>query len=137
MWKKIKGYFIAGLLVLFPFVMTIFIITWLFTKIDSILMGVISSFLKRIGLLSFPGLGFISVILIILLVGVITRNYIGKKISLSIAIDLIICVIVGGLIYIFMLFFLREFNSKENIMFKRILTHILPSRLVPDSWRIL
>lgn len=66
-----------------------------------------------------------------------TVYYISNKISLSVAIDLIICVIVGGLIYIFMLFFLREFNSKENIIFKRILAHILPNRFVPDSWRIL
>ena len=79
MWKKIKRYFITGLLVLFPFVLTVFIITWLFTKIDSILKGVIGNFLERVGLLSFPGVGFISVILIILLVGLIARNYFGKK----------------------------------------------------------
>lgn len=80
MWKKIKSYFITGLLVLFPFVMTIFIITWLFTKIDNILQGVISKFLARFGLFSFPGIGFISVFLIILLAGIIARNYMGRKI---------------------------------------------------------
>ena len=80
MWKKIKSYFITGLLALFPFVMTIFIITWLFTKIDNILQGIITKFLARFGLFSFPGIGFISVFLIILLVGLIARNYLGKKI---------------------------------------------------------
>lgn len=80
MWKKIKRYFITGLLVLFPFVMTIFIITWLFTKIDGILKGVISKFLERFGLFTFPGMGFITVILLILITGVIARNYLGKKV---------------------------------------------------------
>lgn len=80
MWKKIKAYFLTGLLVIFPFVLTIFIITWLFTKIDNILQGVVSKFMERIGLLYFPGVGFITVILIILLAGLIARNYFGKKV---------------------------------------------------------
>ena len=79
MWKKVKGYFITGLLVLFPFVLTVFIITWLFTKVDSLLKGVIGNFLEKIGLLSFPGVGVISVILIIMIAGIIARNYFGKK----------------------------------------------------------
>lgn len=84
MWKKLKSYFLTGLLVLIPLVLTIYIIWKLFLAIDGILRGVISKTLVRIGLdvthQPLVGLGFITVILLILLTGMIARNYMGKKI---------------------------------------------------------
>ncbi|MBN1153950.1 DUF502 domain-containing protein [candidate division KSB1 bacterium] len=80
MWKKIKIYFLTGLVVLGPFVATMFLISWLFTKIDSLLKGFIGGFLARFGLDPIPGLGFISVILIIVFTGIVARNYVGKKV---------------------------------------------------------
>ncbi|MEE4312227.1 MAG: DUF502 domain-containing protein [candidate division KSB1 bacterium] len=79
-WKKVKGYFLTGLLVLFPFVMTVFIITWLFSKTDSILKGFLSRLMERFGLFAFPGMGLITVMVLIVLVGMIARNYLGRKI---------------------------------------------------------
>jgi len=81
MWKKIKTYFLTGLLVLIPLVITIFIIWKLFIAIDGLLQGVIRNLLVRIGIpVTNIGLGFISVILLILLTGMIARNIIGRKI---------------------------------------------------------
>ena len=80
MWKKLKVYFFAGLVVLGPFMATLFLISWLFNWIDSILKGLLGRFLAQFGLIPFPGLGFISVIAIIILTGVIALNYVGKKI---------------------------------------------------------
>jgi uncharacterized membrane protein len=81
MWKKIKTYFLAGLIVLIPLVLTIFIIWKLFIGIDGLLRGVISDILQRFGLPpTNVGLGFISVILLILLTGMIARNYVGRKV---------------------------------------------------------
>jgi len=81
MWKKIKTYFITGLLVLTPLVLTIFIIWKLFIGIDGLLQGFISNMLERVGVPATKyGLGFISVILLILLTGLIARNYFGRKV---------------------------------------------------------
>lgn len=118
MWKKIKGYFITGLLVLFPFVLTIFIITWLFTKIDSILKGVISDFLEKIGLLSFPGVGFISVIIIILIAGLIARNYFGKKL-LAIGHSIVTKIPLINRIYLAIQQISNAFLSEQREVFKK------------------
>lgn len=82
MWKKAKSYFITGLLVLTPLVLTIFIIWRLFLAIDGLLRGVIKHvLLDRFGVPNtIYGLGFISVILLILLTGMIARNYVGRKV---------------------------------------------------------
>jgi uncharacterized membrane protein len=81
MWKKIKTYFITGLLVLTPLVLTIFLIWKLFIGIDGLLQGFISNMLERVGVPATKyGLGFISVILLILLTGLIARNYFGRKV---------------------------------------------------------
>jgi len=81
MWKKLKTYFITGLLVLIPLVLTFFIIWKLFIAIDGLLQGFISNMLERVGVPATKyGLGFISVILLILLTGMIARNYFGRKV---------------------------------------------------------
>ncbi len=85
MWKKLKSYFITGLLVLTPLVLTVFIIWKLFFAIDGLLRGFINrSILLRIGFdvtdKPFIGVGFISLLLVILITGMIARNYLGKKI---------------------------------------------------------
>ncbi|MBN2009719.1 DUF502 domain-containing protein [candidate division KSB1 bacterium] len=80
MWKKLKSYFITGLLVLFPFVMTIFIIFWLFTTIYGNLQGNISKFLTKFGVYTFPGISLLIVFSVILLTGMMARNYLGKRI---------------------------------------------------------
>ena len=118
MWKKIKGYFITGLLVLFPFVLTTFIITWLFTKIDSILKGVISRFLEGIGLLTFPGVGFISVIFLIILVGVVARNYFGKKI-LALGDTIVTQIPLINRIYLAIQQISKAFLSEKREVFKK------------------
>ncbi len=83
MWKKLKSYFVTGLIVLIPLVLTIYIIWKLFIAIDGILQGLIGRIFTSLGIgetgQTFIGLGFVSVILLILLTGLIARNYIGKK----------------------------------------------------------
>jgi len=117
MWKKVKGYFLAGLVVLGPFVMTIFLISWLFNKIDSLLKGVIGRFLARFGLIAFPGLGFISVILIIILTGIIARNYFGKKV-LSIGDMIVTRIPLINRIYIAIRQISQAFLSEKREVFK-------------------
>lgn len=81
MLKKIRTYFLAGLLVLIPLVLTIFIIWKLFIAIDGLLSGFINNMLERIGIpVTSIGLGFISVVLLIFLTGMIAKNYFGRKV---------------------------------------------------------
>ena len=87
MWKKLKSYFLTGLLVLTPLVLTVFIIWRLFFAIDGLLQGFISKqIIARLGFQigdqPITGLGFITIILLILLTGFFARNYVGRKILL-------------------------------------------------------
>jgi len=82
--KRLRNYFVTGLLVLVPISLTIFIIYQLFLKVDSILRDVLYAFLRTqlgipLGEEPIPGMGFIALILLIIGTGLLARNYFGKK----------------------------------------------------------
>jgi len=84
MWQKIRKTFVAGLLVLAPITLTIWILFLLFDKLDSILKdSVIQFILGKLGYGSatepIPGLGLLFLLALIFLTGAITRNYAGRK----------------------------------------------------------
>jgi len=78
--KKLKNFlkknFITGLLVLVPLGVTIFVLKGLLGWIDNILGDLPGYVLGH----RFPGLGIITLILFILLVGIISANYFGNRI---------------------------------------------------------
>ena len=85
-FKKIIQYFLQGLIILAPIAITIYAVTALFNFIDNILPSLIGYFAP--GLLGtdaggspkkIPGLGFILVTLIVILVGYISSSYIVSK----------------------------------------------------------
>lgn len=71
-----KKKFLAGLIVTIPAVITIFVLVGLFKFIDGILGPFFDYFLGR----HVAGLGFISAIIIVFFVGMISTNVFGKKI---------------------------------------------------------
>ena len=71
-----KRKFFAGLFVLIPAVITFLVIGWFFRFVDSFLEPL---YFKILGY-HFPGIGFISAIIIIFLVGIISTNVFGKRI---------------------------------------------------------
>jgi len=74
--KKIRTWFLSGLSVILPIGLTVFVLSKLFYFLDGILQEwVIRQFGYEI-----PGLGLIMVVLIVLVVGMITSNFLGKKI---------------------------------------------------------
>lgn len=82
--KRLRGYFFTGLLVLVPIILTVIIIYKLFLSIDSILRGVVLTLLRtQFGLdlseSQIPGLGFVTLVLLIFITGVLARQYFGKK----------------------------------------------------------
>jgi uncharacterized membrane protein len=71
----LKKYFITGLLVIIPIWATYYVLSGLLGVIDG-MMGNLPGYLLG---LKFPGLGIITLILFVLLVGVLTANYVGTQ----------------------------------------------------------
>jgi len=74
--KKIRTWFLSGLSVILPIGLTVFVLSKLFYFVDGILQEWV---IRTIGY-EIPGLGMVLVVLIVLLVGMITSNFLGKKI---------------------------------------------------------
>jgi len=72
----IKRYFLSGVLVVVPLILTYIVLKFLFEAIDGILQPLIHSLLGYF----IPGLGVFTTILLIILAGILTRNYIGSHI---------------------------------------------------------
>lgn len=74
--KKLLSLFLAGITAILPLGLTVFILYKLFMIVDSLSAGIIEYFYgKRI-----IGLGFLTTIVIVILIGFIARNYLGQKI---------------------------------------------------------
>ncbi len=77
--KKLPGtlrkQFLDGLKVIIPLGVTIFILVWIFGKIDSILQPIIRSIAGR----TIPGVGFAITIILILIAGAVVGNVAGRK----------------------------------------------------------
>ncbi len=74
--KSLRRYFITGLVVLIPIVVTI----WILWKLSFFLEGILGGLFRR-HLPEFysPGLGVISLLLIIILAGALANNFLGKR----------------------------------------------------------
>ena len=78
---SLKNYFLTGLLVILPIFVTVKIITFLIKGMDVILKYVPAKYLPETYLQFYiPGLGLILVVIISLVVGLLTRNFVGDKI---------------------------------------------------------
>ncbi|GAV22056.1 DUF502 domain-containing protein [Carboxydothermus pertinax] len=75
-FKKLGNYFLTGLVVITPAAITIYILYTLFSFFDRPLRG----FFAKIFGLDIPGLGFLTVALLIPTVGMLATNFIGGKI---------------------------------------------------------
>ncbi len=77
--KKLKNflrkYFITGLLVVVPISATVFVLKAILEWIDSILGNLPAQILG----IQFPGLGIVTLLLIIFLIGMISANYFGNR----------------------------------------------------------
>ncbi len=73
MWSFIRQSFVRGLAVIVPLVITVWVLNALFVAMDRI----ISPLLRQFGW-DIPGLGFLIMVLLILAVGMLSRNLVGK-----------------------------------------------------------
>lgn len=75
MWHKISAYFLRGLITLLPLLITIWLLYFMFTFLDSILGSLISLIIGKY----IPGLGFIFTVILIFLVGFFATYIIGAQ----------------------------------------------------------
>jgi uncharacterized membrane protein len=73
--KKLRTQFFTGILVIVPIGVTIWLLTWIFTSIDNILQSSVSYILGR----TIPGLGFVVMIVLVYLIGVMASNIGGRR----------------------------------------------------------
>lgn len=71
----LKRKFFAGLIVSIPAVITVLVLVWFFEFVDGILGPVYNKILGH----QVPGLGFISAVILIFFIGILSTNVFGKK----------------------------------------------------------
>ena len=73
--KKIRQLFVRGLFALLPTALTIYVLYFLFSLLDSL----IGNYIKALTGITIPGTGAIASIILIFLTGLIVTNVVGKK----------------------------------------------------------
>ena len=74
--RVIRKNFLAGMLVVIPLAIAVWVLYWIFSSVDNLLQPLINAIFGR----EIPGLGFAIFLAVIYLVGLIASNYLGKKI---------------------------------------------------------
>ena len=76
MIKYLRRRFLAGVLILAPVVVT----GWIFWKVFSSVDKIVAPLQERYPIIDWPGVGFVVVILLILITGVVAGNLIGRRV---------------------------------------------------------
>ncbi len=76
MMRFLRRYFLTGLVVIAPTAITAYVVWWGFTKIDNL----IEPLQRRYPIIDIPGIGFVIVLVIIVITGLLASNLIGKRV---------------------------------------------------------
>lgn len=128
MSKKLKSYFITGLLVIVPLYITIYTLTLIVGFMEGVY-HLLPEALRPDTYLPFriPGLGVLITLFTILAVGVVTQNFIGKWL-LHIGEKLLSMVPVVRVVYNASKQFMETFFSKEHKGFRKVALVEFPSK---------
>lgn len=77
-WQRLRRYFFVGLIVIAPVGVTVVVLAWIFNRVDAILGEPLQAALG----LRIPGLGFLLLGLIVLLVGWVVHRAVGRRLLL-------------------------------------------------------
>ncbi len=77
MFKKIRTYFLSGILILLPVMMTFTMVLWIFHYVDNLFVAQLIYATTDID--NIPGLGILFTMLLIIAVGALGTNLLGKK----------------------------------------------------------
>ena len=69
--KKLVNYFLKGLVIFVPMVLTVVLLIWTFTRLDTVL--------REFFGVSFPGIGILLTVLLIVVIGFVASNFLGKR----------------------------------------------------------
>lgn len=114
--KNLKNYFISGLIFIIPISLSL----WILFKTIKFLEGILGNFLKKFfPNIYTPGIGFFSLILIILFIGFLAHNFLGRKLLRRI--ELLFEKLPGlNRIYNFIKSIIQNILSKKDKMFKGV-----------------
>lgn len=115
MMKHLRTFFIAGLIVLLPVILTFWILGRVFIFLDSILGKPITTLIG----FQIPGLGLILVIVLIFIVGMVTSNVVGKKIA-DIVEKIFEQIPILKTVYFPIRDILKNFSNKNSSNFKKV-----------------
>jgi uncharacterized membrane protein len=73
--RILRRYFLGGILVMVPLIITVVVLRFFFIKVD----GILSPFIVKLVGYKIPGLGLVATILLIFLAGFLTANVIGSR----------------------------------------------------------
>ena len=73
--RRLRHYLLTGLAVVLPTALTAYVLWILFVKLDAVL----GTFIRKKAGLEIPGIGFLAVLVIVLTVGAVASNLIGRK----------------------------------------------------------
>jgi len=78
--KKLKKYFLTGLVVLGPLGMTVLVVQWVVGVMERLILNLLPDALQPSTLFGryIPGFGVIGTLLLVLLVGMLTTNFLGR-----------------------------------------------------------
>lgn len=81
MLANLKKSFIAGIFVLLPLWVSVALLRWFFGKVDDLFSPALESWLHKIfpGMTHIPGTGVLTGLVILLLLGALARNVVGKR----------------------------------------------------------
>jgi len=78
--KTIRTTFVAGLIVVVPIGLTVWILIWIFNGVEDLLSPVVAWIFERFGAEPITGVGFGITVLLIFVIGIIMTNVVGRRI---------------------------------------------------------
>ncbi len=132
MKRIFKKYFLAGIAVLMPLVITFVILKFLIVWTDELVLSLLPERAWPSELLGvdIPGFGFIVTIILILLIGMLTRHFIGRKL-VRLGDRIISKIPLGAGIYNATKQFMNTFISDKDQQFKSVVVVEYPRK---GSW---
>jgi len=76
---RIRQYFFAGVAAIFPVMVTIYVVLFIFRHADNILGKFINAYLIKSYGYKIPGLGIILGLILTILIGMVANHFIGKR----------------------------------------------------------
>lgn len=78
--KTIRTTFVAGLIVVVPIGLTVWILIWIFNGVEDLLSPVVAWIFGQFGLEPVTGVGFALTVILIFVIGIIMTNVVGRRI---------------------------------------------------------